>query len=304
MRVSLHVVRFDGEGPIGEVFGRVATAADDAGLAALSVMDHLWQIQMIGPPEDPMLEGYTALSYAAARTRRIRLGTLVTGVAYRHPGVLLKTVTSLNALSGGRAWLGIGAAWFEQEARGLGVPFPSLAQRFRRLEDTLQLAHRVRSGDDRPFTGRTFDAARPYYNPRADFPILIGGGGERKTLRLVAKYADACNLFASDLAAVRRKLDVLREHCAVEDRDYDDIEKTTYSGTIDLSPDGVSVEQAVDRFGAQADLGIDHVIVSLARPDDLDSMERLGEVAARLAPITPPSRRRPVPTRSLGGGNG
>ena len=177
-----------------------------------------------------MLEGYTTLAHAAAVTERIELGTLVTGVTYRHPGILLKTVTTLDVLSGGRAWLGIGAAWNEEEHRGLGVPYPSTRERFALLEDTLRLAHRMFADDDRPFEGDAVSLERPLNHPQPVRrpPIMVGGGGEKRTLRLVAQYADACNLFDTGLGpeGLPHKLDVLRRHCDEVGRPYDEIEKT------------------------------------------------------------------------------
>ncbi len=200
-------------------------------MASFWVMDHFFQIGMVGPPENEMLEGYTALAFAAGVTERIRLGTMVTGVTYRHPGVLVKTVTTLDVLSGGRAILGIGAAWNEEEHRGLGVPYPALGERFERLEETLRIAHQMWSGDDSPFAGKHYQLQRPLNSPPAlsqpHPPILVGGGGEKKTLRFVAKYADACNIFEMGVDGVRQKLDVLQEHCETEGRPYGEIEKTT-----------------------------------------------------------------------------
>jgi F420-dependent oxidoreductase-like protein len=267
---------------IGPTFARVARDADQAGLASLWVMDHFFQISMVGPPENDMLEGYTALAYAAGVTSSITLGTLVTGVTYRHPGLLVKTVTTLDVLSGGRAWLGIGAAWNEEEHRGLGVPYPVTSERFERLEETLRLAHQMWSDDDAPFVGEHYRLERPLNHPQAvatPHPrILIGGGGEKKTLRLVAQYADACNIFDMGPAAVRAKYDVIRGHCEAVGRDYDDIEKTVLS-RVDL--DAESDDQLVDRLGALGAIGTDHVIlgnagiVGFERPGYLDRVPEL-----------------------------
>jgi F420-dependent oxidoreductase-like protein len=208
------------------VLADVASAADEAGFERISVMDHLWQIRGIGPPEHEMLEAYTALGFLAGHTRRAKLLTLVTGVVYRDPGLLAKAVTTLDVLSGGRAILGIGAAWNEDEARGLGLLFPSTAERFERLEEGLRICRQMFDGDETPFTGRHYRLDRPLNSPAplSRLPILVGGGGERKTLRLVAQYADACNLFRSP--EIPHKLDVLRQHCETVGRDYDEIEKT------------------------------------------------------------------------------
>src|SRR6202049_4778129 len=222
MRLGLQVPSFtwpNGQSQLGQTFGQIAERADKAGLYSMWVMDHFFQIRVVGPPEHEMLEGWSTLAFAAGRTSRIRLGTMVTGVTYRHPGILVKTATTLDVLSGGRAYFGIGAAWNEDEHRGLGVPFPPLAERFERLEETLQIAHQMWSGNEAPYEGKHYQLARPLNSPQAvqkpHPPILIGGTGERKTLRLVAQYADACNLYAMiPLPELQRKLDVLREHCA------------------------------------------------------------------------------------------
>jgi F420-dependent oxidoreductase-like protein len=229
VRLGLHISNFtwpEGAPRLGAVLADVASAADQAGFERISVMDHLWQIRGIGPPEHEMLEAYTALGYLAGHTRRAKLLTLVTGVVYREPGLLAKAVTTLDVLSGGRAILGIGAAWNDAEARGMGLPFPSTAERFERLEEALRICRQLFDGDETPFTGKHYRLERPLNSPAplSRVPILIGGGGERKTLRLVAQYADACNLFQGP--QVGHKLDVLRQHCAAVGRDYDEIEKT------------------------------------------------------------------------------
>lgn len=290
MRIGLQVPSFTfpgGEEQIAPTFARIAREADQGGLHSLWVMDHFFQIGVVGPPEDPMLEGYSALAYAAALTERITLGTMVTGVTYRHPGVLVKTVTTLDALSGGRAWLGIGAAWNEEESRGLGVPFPPLAERFERLEETLRIAHRMWDGDETPFEGEHYTLERPLNSPRSVRrprpPILIGGAGEKKTLRFVAKYADACNLFDSE--ELPRKLDVLREHCEREGRDYGEIEKTSLAYFADGAP---SVDQVVDAVGRLAERGVDHVIFSQGTGQDIAGT--LSEAAVQTAKIVPAGR--------------
>ncbi|PKW25328.1 LLM class F420-dependent oxidoreductase [Phycicoccus duodecadis] len=297
MKLGLQVSRFAWTGApatTGATWRRIAQNADRAGLASLWVMDHLFQISMMGPPEDDMLEGYTALAHAAAVTEQIELGTLVTGVTYRHPGVLLKTVTTLDVLSGGRAWLGIGAAWYEEEHRGLGIPYPSTRDRFELLEDTLQLAHRMFADDDRAFQGRQVSLERPLNHPQPVRrpPIMVGGGGERKTLRLVAQYADACNLFDTGLGpeGIPHKLEVLRGHCDAVGRDYGDISKTCLAAlTLDTGaslPDGVrphTVDQAVERLGRLAEAGIDHVILSSANPTDEAVYPLLAEVVRQVA---------------------
>src|SRR5580698_2241088 len=226
MRIGLQIPDFDGGGgsrQLGSRLAAVARAADDAGFDSIGVMDHFFQISMVGPPDHDMLEAYTTLGYLAACTSRARLLTLVTGVIYRHPGLLAKMVTTLDVLSGGRAWLGIGAAWNEEEAHGLDLFFPPMAERFERLEETLQICLQMWSDDEGPYEGKHYHLGRTLNSPQAltkpHPPILIGGSGEKKTLRLVAQYAQACNLFyGPDLA---HKLDVLRGHCEAVGRDYD-----------------------------------------------------------------------------------
>jgi F420-dependent oxidoreductase-like protein len=282
---------------IGPTFRRIAQDAEAAGLASLWVMDHFFQIRSVGPPEHEMLEGWTALAHAAAVTERIMLGTLVTGVTYRHPGILVKTATTLDVLSGGRAWFGIGAAWNEQEHLGLGVAFPPVAERFERLEETLRIAHQMWAGDQSPFHGRHYQLQRPLNSPPAlstPHPkVMIGGTGERKTLRLVARYADACNIFEMGIDAVRHKLDVLRRHCDDVGRDYDEIERTTL-GSIRLSTEGtdgtITVGQAVDRFAAYAAIGVDQAIVNMPRVDEPEALELMPELVEQLRQITPAGR--------------
>src|SRR5947209_988979 len=231
MKLGLQIPRFrwpGGPPQLASTLAAVARAADDAGYASIWLMDHFFQISSIGKVDEPMLEAYTTLGFLAAHTRRARLGTLVTGVHYRHPAVLIKQVTTLDVLSGGRAWLGIGAGWYERESRGLGVPFPPLGERFARLEETLQIAHGMWRGDTSPIYGRHFQLAEPINAPppvsQPHPPILIGGGGERKTLRLVARYADACNLFTRyGQRDLTRKLGVLRGYCEEAGRSFDEI---------------------------------------------------------------------------------
>jgi F420-dependent oxidoreductase-like protein len=249
MKVGVHVLNFTWPGGpqrLAQDLTRVAHAADDNGFDKLSVMDHLWQAVHSGPPENEMLEAYTTLGYLAARTTRIRLLALVTAVVFREPGLLAKAVTTLDVLSGGRAWLGIGAGSFEEEARGLGVPFPPAGQRFERLEEALQICLQMWSDDDGPYTGRHYRLQRTLNSPqpltRPHPPILIGGSGKKTTLRLVAaQYPQACNLLAGpDLP---RKLNVLRAHCDAVGRDYDEIEKTV-SGPLDPGPGRAERERA------------------------------------------------------------
>lgn len=292
MRIGLQIPSFTWPGnpaALAATLRDVAQAADEGGFASLWVMDHFFQIPPVGPAEQEMLEGYGALHWLAGQTRRIALGTLVTGVTYRHPGVLVKSVTTLDVLSGGRAWLGIGAAWFEREHRGLGVPFPPMAERFERLEDALELAKQMWSDDDGPFAGRhvqlaeTLCVPRPLQSPHP--PILIGGMGERKTLRLVARHADACNLFTHQgLDAVRHKLDVLRRHCEAEGRPFEAIEKTSLS-TVRPGSQGSSAPELVATCRALAEAGIEHAIFNMPNvhevaPVELLAREVVPEVAA------------------------
>jgi F420-dependent oxidoreductase-like protein len=254
-----------GPDQIGPTLGRIARTADDAGYDSIWVMDHFFQIGGVGPVEEPMLEGYSALSFLAGHTSRAKLGTLVTGVTYRHPGILAKTVTTLDVLSGGRAWLGIGAAWFEREHRALGVPFPPTGERMGRMEEAVRISLQMWSDDDGPFEGRYYQLAEtlcsppPVSKPRP--PIMIGGGGERRTLRLVARYADACNVFG-DAATARHKFEVLRRHCEAEGRDYDRIEKTVYF-SMDVGSDGERSQQVVDQLGVLSEAGVQAAIGAL-----------------------------------------
>jgi F420-dependent oxidoreductase-like protein len=268
VQIGLQIPDFttpNGPARLGADLATVARTADEAGFDFIAVMDHFFQIRAIGSAEREMLEAYTTLGYLAACTSRAKLLTLVTGTVYRHPGILAKTVTTLDVLSGGRAWLGIGAAWNEDESRALGIPFPPVAERFERLEETLQICLQMWRGDETPSRGTHYQLDRPLNSPqsltRPHPPIMIGGGGEKKTLRLVAKYADACNLFPTpDLA---RKLDVLRAHCDAEGRDYDEITKTCYF-VFDVGEKGEKATEVTDRLGQLADLGFKAAIGMVA----------------------------------------
>jgi F420-dependent oxidoreductase-like protein len=274
-----------GPARLGADLAAVARTADDAGFGFIAVMDHFFQIGSIGPPEREMLEAYTALGYVAGVTSRAKLLTLVTGAVYRPPGILAKIVTTLDVLSGGRAWLGIGAAWNEEESRGLGIPFPPVAERFERLEETLQICLQMWRGDETPYRGKHFQLERPLNSPQAlakpHPPILIGGSGERKTLRFVAKYAQACNLFPGpDLAA---KLDVLRAHCDAEGRDYDEITKTCYF-IFDVGENGEKSAEVVDQLGRLAEMGFEVAIGAVANVWDVRPLEIIGsEVIPQIA---------------------
>lgn len=280
MRVGLQVPKFTWPGGAAEIGERLATigrTADDAGFYSLWVMDHFFQIGMVGPPEEPMLEGYSALSFLAGVTKRVKLGTLVTGVIYRWPGVLVKTVTTLDVLSGGRAYFGVGAAWNEQESRGLGVPFPPLKTRFEQLEETLQIAHQMWRGDRAAYAGKHFQLADPLNSPQAIArphpPIMIGGGGEQKTLRLVAQYADACNLFARmGNGVLQAKLDILKGHCEAVGRPYEAIERTAL-GTVNLAPGADTPASVIALCRSLAEVGIQHVIFNMPNVHELAPLE-------------------------------
>jgi F420-dependent oxidoreductase-like protein len=285
MKLGLQIFRFDWPGSpdnIGPRLTELASAADETGFASIWVMDHFFQMELPQrgmAAEQPMMDGYTVLGYLAAVTRRARLGTLVTGVQYRHPGHLVKIVTNLDVLSGGRACLGIGAGWYERESRGLGFPFPPRAERFERLEETLQIARQMWSGEVKPFNGRHYQLAEPINNPpaltRPRPPILVGGAGERKTLRLVAQYADACNLFAyGDLSGLARKLDVLKGHCDDLGRPYDEIERTAL-WMINLGPGGMSTAEVIGFCRQLAGIGIQHLICNMPRYD-VRAIETIG----------------------------
>jgi F420-dependent oxidoreductase-like protein len=281
VKLGLHLPHFTwpgGAANLGPKLAGIARAAEDAGYASIWVMDHQFQIPQVGRAELEMLEAYTALGFIAANTSRISVGTLVTGVTYRNPGILVKQVTTLDVLSRGRAWLGIGAAWFEREHRGLGVPFPPLRERFERLEETLQIALQMWGEDNGPYHGVHYQLAETLNSPqclsRPHPPILVGGDGERKTLRLVARYADACNL-RGDPPTVRRRLEILREHCLREGRSYDAIEKTARI-RIDVGKNGSEANRVVDMLGHYSEAGIQSVIGSLVEVEPLTAIETVG----------------------------
>jgi F420-dependent oxidoreductase-like protein len=280
VKIGLQIPDFTtaaGPGRLGADLATVARTADDAGFDFVAVMDHFFQIGAIGPPEREMLEAYTTLGYLAGCTSRAKLLTLVTGAVYRSPGMLAKIVTTLDVLSGGRAWLGIGAAWNEEESSGLGIPFPPVAERFERMEETLQICLQMWRGDESPYHGRHYQLERPLNSPQAlsspHPPILIGGSGERKTLRLVARYAQACNLFPSP--EVARKLDVLRAHCDAEGRDYDDITKTCYF-IFDVGEKGEKAGEVVDQLGGLAEMGFQAAIGAVIGTWDVTPLEVIG----------------------------
>jgi F420-dependent oxidoreductase-like protein len=294
MKLALHVNSFtwpEGPSSIGPKLVEIARAADDLGFARLSVMDHVWQIYINGPKEQEMLEAYTALGFLAAQTTKVELLTLVTGVTYRAPGLLAKAVTTLDVLSGGRAWLGIGAAWNEAEADGLGLGYGPTSERFERLEEAIQICLQMWGASVAPYAGKHYTLASTLNSPQplanaeraAGRPrIMIGGGGEKKTLRLVAKYADACNLSGGDLAQAAAKLDVLREHCAQEGRDYAAIEKTAI---LPLRPDDEGgVGALLERLRGLHELGFTTVHGAVAGVAAITPLEVLGsEVIPEIA---------------------
>ena len=284
MQLGVHYATFthpDWNDRLEERLTATARVADQGGVAWFTVMDHWFQMEDFGGPAEPMLEGYTTLGYLAALTERMRLSLLVTGVTYRHPGLLAKTVTTLDRLSGGRAMLGIGAAWYDREHAGLGVPFPSTAERFERLEETLQVCRQMWSDDDGAFDGTHYQLAETICVPpplqQPGPRILIGGAGERKTLRMVAQYADACNIFGQGPDVMAHKLDVLRRHCDDLDRDYEAIQK---SMVLDADPTGDTDAFLAD-MAAYAALGIELVTLM---PQGVDPVAWTTEVCERVLP--------------------
>jgi len=281
MKLGIHIPDFSWPGGaprLGSQLTDVAQGAEEAGFEMLTVMDHLWQIGVVGPPEHEMLEAYTTLGFLAARTNRVSLLAMVTGVVYRPPGLLAKMVTTLDVLSGGRAWLGIGAAWNEDESRGLGLLFPPTAERFERLEEALQICLQMWSDDDSAFNGKHYQLGRTLNSPQSltkpHPPILIGGGGEQKTLRLVARYAQACNLFSG--ADLPHKLDVLRAHCEAEDRSYDDIEKTVLYN-FDVGEHGENIERIIADLRGLSELGFTLAHGQVANVSSLRPLEIIGK---------------------------
>jgi F420-dependent oxidoreductase-like protein len=285
MKIGLQIPAFTtplGPARLAAKLATVARTADEGGFEFIALTDHFFQVPAAGPPELEMLEAYTTLGYLAACTSRAKLITLVTGAVYRHPGILAKIVTTLDVLSGGRAWLGIGAAWFDEESRGLGIPFPSVAERFERLEETLQICLQMWRGDESPYRGQHYQLDRPLNSPqvltRPHPPIMIGGNGEKKTLRLVARYADACNLFLGP--DMPRKLDVLRAHCDAEGRDYDEIAKTCYF-IFDVGVHGEKAAEVTDQLGRLAELGFQTAIGTV---NDVWQVTPLEVIANKIIP--------------------
>jgi F420-dependent oxidoreductase-like protein len=281
MKIGLQLPNFTWPGGPAQIPGKLAEIArvvEDAGFYSLWVMDHFFQISMIGPPEHEMLESYSTLGYLAALTKRVKLGTMVTGVIYRYPGILVKTVTTLDVLSSGRAYFAIGAAWNEREAKGLGTPFPPLGVRFELLEEALQIAKQMWSADNGPYHGEhnhleeTLCSPQPQSRPHP--PILVGGGGEKKTLRLVAQYADACNLFGT-AETVRAKLAILKQHCDALGRDYGSIEKTAL-GTVDLQPGKMNADGVIAQCKLLAAVGVQHAIFNMPNVHEIRPLEVFG----------------------------
>lgn len=283
MRVGVHLVSFDfpgGPATIAPTLREIGRTAEEIGVDNISSMDHWFQLGFIGPADGAMLEGYTTLAFLAAVTSRVELQLLVTGVTYRHPGLLAKTVTTLDVLSGGRAALGIGAAWYEREHRGLGVPFPPVAERFERLEETLQVVRQMWSSEDGPYEGRHFQLAETLCSPQPlhPVPVMIGGAGERKTLRLVATYANACNLFANPSIGpegIAHKLDVLRGHCDAAGTSYDAIRKTILWSGSDPSLDPAGFLEALRPYAA---LGVEEVHVMHLGNEPVRFLQQIGEI--------------------------
>ena len=282
MKIGLQIPSFTwpgGDAAIGPTLARIAETADAVGFDSLWVMDHFYQIRGVGRPEEPMLEGCSALAFMAAHSSKATLGLMVGGVHYRQAGLWAKAATTLDVLSGGRAYLGIGAAWNEEESHGLGFPMPPLGVRFEMLEETLQIVHSMWQGDrgsEQAFDGKHYQATRLLNSPQAiskPHPrIIVGGGGEQKTLRLVAKYADACNIFGGP-DQLTHKFAVLRERCSEVGRAFEEIERTNLA-RVDLSRQ--TPAEIVDGFGTLADVGVQHVIFSLAGVYDVRNLESLG----------------------------
>ena len=289
MKFGLQVPSFSypgGTESIGPTLERIVRTADDVGFDSIWVMDHLFQIRGVGSADEPMLEGWTALGFIGAHTKRARIGLMVGGIHYRDPGIWVKAATTLDVLTGGRAWLGLGAGWNAEESHGLGFEFPSLGTRFELLEETLQIAQGMFEpplGSQRKYVGKHYRATRLLNSPqsisRPRIPIMIGGGGEQKTLRLVAQYGDACNVGWGNPEALVHKLAVLRRHCDAIGRPYDEIERTTLT-SVRISRDGGAGTQApgayVDAFGELGDAGAQHILFSVRDVHETDKLELLG----------------------------
>jgi F420-dependent oxidoreductase-like protein len=286
MHIGLQIPSFKYPGGTAEIRPKlkaIVTTAEAAGFHSFWVMDHYYQIKgLFGQAyNDPMMESYTTLGYLAGLTEKAYLGVLVTGVIYRPPPVLLKMVNTLDIVSGGRAYFGIGAAWYEEEAKGFGVPYPATGERFEWLEDTLQLAHALWEGDETSFSGKRFSAPKMTNNPRPlsqPHPrVLIGGMGPNKTLRMVAQYADACNFFERRKPEFSQALDTLKAHCERLGRSYDDIEKTSL-GTVHLTAGQDTVDGVMGRLKALSELGFTHAIFNMPNVYEITPLETFGKV--------------------------
>lgn len=313
MKLGLQIPEFnwpDSPQSIGAKLVEIAKTAENVGISSLWFMDHFFQVAEQGDDSqvaaEPMLEGYSAASYIAAVTQKIKIGLLVTGNIYRHPGLLIKTVTTLDVLSGGRAYFGIGAGWYEREAKGLGVAFPSVRERMERLEETLKIAKHMWSGDRSPFDGKYYQLAEPINSPqplsKPHPPIMVGGQGEKKTLKLVAKYADAYNVYfgsfwnqsgsaerteryKSNSERVKRKLNVLKMHCSKVGRSYDEIERSTL-GHVWLAPGGMNADDIVQTCRDLAKMGFTHVIVNMINLHEIEPLNIIGrEVIPEIAEL-------------------
>jgi F420-dependent oxidoreductase-like protein len=286
MKVGVQINRFDfpgGEAKIGSNLKTVAQAAESAGFDSIWVMDHFFQLKMLGPKDDPMMEAYTTLGYLAGVTSKAMLGTMVTGVIYREPAVLIKAVTALDVVSGGRAYFGIGAGWNDEEAKALGLLDPLNSKRFERLEDTLKLAKQMWAGDRSAFHGTHYNLPEPISVPapvqKPHPPILVGGSGEQKTLRFVAEYGDACNLFAADMDTLKHKLQVLQGHCKDVGRDYNEIEKTALAARNRITDAAADPEDTLAHAKEMAELGIQHVIYGVSNDANPESYEKFRKIA-------------------------
>ena len=290
MKLGIHCANLSwpgGPAALPTTLARVAETADEGGVTTLTLMDHYFQMEHLGGPAEPMLEGYTTLGYLAARTSRLELGILVTGVTYRHPGLLAKIVTTLDVLSQGRAMLGLGAAWYEREHLALGVPYPPTKERFERLEETIQIVRQMFGDDDGAYDGRHYRLAETINNPQVVRPggprLVIGGGGERKTLRLVAKYADATNLSLLPLEELGHKLDILRRHCDEVGRDYDEIDKTVVGTLVRPLDDLDAWLSLMEQYAA---IGISQMWVGPDPADPVGWTQQMCEkVLPRLKPV-------------------
>ena len=286
MQLGLQIPSFKypgGTEAIRPTLKEIVTTAENAGFHSLWVMDHFYQIKgLFGEPyTDPMMEAYTTLGYFAGLTEKAMLGVLVTGVIYRHPSILLKMVNTLDILSGGRAYLGIGAAWYEEEAKGYGIDYPSTSERFEQLEEALQIAHKLWESDETSYEGKHFSTPAITNNPRplsTPHPrIMIGGMGRNKTLRMVAQYADACNFFeGAGMDNVQEAIDTLKGHCDTLGRDYADIEKTAL-GTVTLKSGADTVQGVLDRLKRLHEMGFSHTILNMPNVYDITPLETFGK---------------------------